>query len=84
MRTICAWCKKTMADDGIPASHDSHGMCDDCSIDAELALEARLADQQEERWAREALPRAPRSVVETLAEGSLLTVAAKVAREMLR
>ena len=80
MKTICAWCRCVKSDDGVPSDLDSHGMCDDCAA----RWEADLADIEEDVWARQALDGAPQSVVETLAEGSLLTVAAKVAREMLR
>jgi hypothetical protein len=55
-------------------------MCEECAAQ----WEADLADLDEDAWARQALPTAPLSVLETLAEGSMLTVAAKVARGMLR
>jgi hypothetical protein len=79
MRTICAWCRAVIRDDGVPSSHDSHGMCEECA----WKWEADLADIEEDVWARQALDGAPRSVLETLAEGSLLTVTAKVARELV-
>jgi hypothetical protein len=79
VRTICAWCRCTIRDDGIPSDHDSHGMCEDCAD----RWEADLADLEEDIWARRALDGAPQSVIETLAEGSLLTVAAKVARNLV-
>ena len=79
MRTICAWCQCTIRDDGIPSDLDSHGMCVNCAG----RWVAQQADLEEEAWARRALEGAPLSVLETLAEGSLLTVAAKVARELV-
>ena len=80
MKNICAWCRCVKSDDGIPSDLDSHGMCEECAAQ----WEADLADLDEDAWARQALPTAPLSVLETLAEGSMLTVAAKVARGMLR
>jgi hypothetical protein len=79
MKTICAWCRCVKSDDGIPSDLDSHGMCEECAA----RWDAQQADIEEDAWARQALPTAPQSVLETLAEGSLLTVAAKVARGLV-
>lgn len=90
MKTICAWCKHVTADDGTPSELDSHGICRDCAAsmgyddERDLRAAARQADLDEETWARRALVDAPRCVIEDLAEGSLLSIAAKVAREMLQ
>lgn len=65
-------------DDEIEAENDA-----EAESERALRAEARQADLDEEAWARRALDGAPRCVLEDLAEGSLLSVAARVAREML-